>query len=143
MDAESMRKEMLRFYEAFNSRDLDSVADMVADDFVDHEVPEGLPNGFEGAKQYLGMFVGAFPDVRFEARDVIAADNLCAARIRTTGTHQGDFLGMPASGRKIDVESGDWVRFNDEGKAVEHWGYTDNLVLMQQLGAIPEDPLQA
>lgn len=140
MDSETMRKEMLRFYDAFNRRDLDSVSDVVADDFVDHEIPDGMPSGFEGVRQFLGAFVAAFPDMKFEPLEIIATNNNVAARLRTTGTHEGEFFGIPATGRKIDVESADWVRYNDEGKVVEHWGYTDNLKLMQQLGVMPEDP---
>lgn len=60
------------------------------------------------------------------------------AHIVMSGTHEGEFLGIPASGRRLDVPTVDRIRIRD-GRAVEHWGVTDNLLMMQQLGVIPEE----
>lgn len=54
------------------------------------------------------------------------------------GAHQEDFMVIPATGKKIDVDGVDIARFRD-GKAVEHWAYYDELGMMRQLGVIPED----
>ena len=62
------------------------------------------------------------------------------ARVRATGTHEGEFMGMPATGRSADVQLIDIIRFGDDGLAHEHWGVFDELAMMQQLGAIPETP---
>jgi predicted ester cyclase len=59
-------------------------------------------------------------------------------RVRITGTHEGEFMGVPPTGKRIDVQGIDIVRFGDDGKAVEHWGVTDAMTMMQQLGAVPE-----
>jgi steroid delta-isomerase-like uncharacterized protein len=134
------RKTLMQFYDAFNRHEVDGFDDLVADNVVDHEVPEDFPAGLEGIKQYLSMFMAAFPDIRFEPLEVIVEGNWASARGRSTGTHKGEFLGIPATGRSFDVEFSDWVRFDDNGRAVEHWGYSDNLKLMQQLGVIPENP---
>jgi predicted ester cyclase len=56
------------------------------------------------------------------------------------GTHSGEFMGIPASGKTVEVPLADFFRVNDEGRVAEHWGVIDNLVMMQQLGVIPEEP---
>ena len=55
-----------------------------------------------------------------------------------SGTHQGEFMGIPATGKRIEVPSADFVRFNSDGLCAEHWGVFDGAVMMQQLGLIPE-----
>ena len=62
------------------------------------------------------------------------------ARLRFTGTHEGDFMGVPASGKRVDVQLIDITRFGDDGLAHEHWGVMDALAMMQQVGAIPDGP---
>ena len=57
-----------------------------------------------------------------------------------TGTHRGPFMGMPATGKRVEVTLIDIIRFGDEGRAREHWGVVDQLAMMQQLGAIPAGP---
>jgi len=69
---------------------------------------------------------------------MLAEGDRIVARVRFTGTHDGDFIGIPASGKKIDMETIDIVRVADS-KAAEHWGVTDNMKLMQQIGAVPEE----
>jgi predicted ester cyclase len=71
------------------------------------------------------------------AEDVLVSGDTAVARVRATGTHQGEFLGMPATGRRIDVPVIDIMRFGDDGLVREHWGLFDSLGMMQQLGAIP------
>jgi steroid delta-isomerase-like uncharacterized protein len=139
MDGEIARKSLLRFYDAVNRHDPDGFDDLMAPGFVDHEVPEGFPEGPEGAKQYIGSMMTAFPDVHFEPLDTAVEGHNISARARMTGTHTGEFLGIPATGKSVDLEFCDWVRFDDDGRAVEHWGYADNLKLLQQLGVVPEN----
>jgi predicted ester cyclase len=62
------------------------------------------------------------------------------ARVQFTGTNDGEFMGMPATGRSVSVEAIDIVRFDADGRAVEHWGVLDQLGLMTQLGASPGPP---
>ena len=85
------------------------------------------------------MFRAAFPDVTFEVEHMLGEGVFVAARARCHGTHQGEFMGVPASGRPIDVEVFDLVRF-DGGLAVAHWGAFDAMTLMQQIGAIEPPP---
>ena len=68
---------------------------------------------------------------------MIVEGNKVVARVRLTGTHHGEFLGVPATGKRVDVQLIDITRFGEDGLAHEHWGVTDALGMMQQLGAIP------
>jgi len=72
-----------------------------------------------------------------EPLDVLSSGDKVVARVRATGTHQGEFMGIPASGKSFDVQLIDIIRFDDDGLAHEHWGVFDALAMMQQLGAIP------
>ena len=128
---------MRRMYELISAGDIDGFGDLIADDFVEHE--EALP-GFEpskeGVKQFFHMYRAAFPDLGWSRWTSFSGDKV-VARVRATGTHQGDFMGMPASGKSVDVQLIDIIRFGDDGLAREHWGVFDALKMMQQLGAIP------
>jgi len=89
---------------------------------------------------FFRMYIAAFPDLRMNPEDVIASGDKAVARGKATGTHQGEFMGMPPTGRQVDVQFVDIIRFGDDGLAREHWGVLDQLAMMQQLGAIPEGP---
>jgi predicted ester cyclase len=83
------------------------------------------------------MYRAAFPDLRMEAEDVLASADKVVARVHATGTHQGEFMGIPATGKSVDVQVIDIMRFGADGLVHEHWGLFDALGMMQQLGAIP------
>jgi steroid delta-isomerase-like uncharacterized protein len=125
-------------YERINEHDLDGFAAFIAGDFVEHEVAPGLAPTKEGVRQFFTMYIAGFPDLRFEVEDLVASGDKVVGRFRATGTHDGDFMGMPATGKRVSVEGIDIIRFGDDGLAHEHWGVFDALGMMQQLGAVPE-----
>jgi predicted ester cyclase len=84
--------------------------------------------------------MAAFPDLRMVPEDVIASGDKVVARVRVTGTHNGAFMGMSPTGRRVEVQLIDIIRFGADGRAREHWGVSDQLAMMQQLGAIPAGP---
>ena len=84
-------------------------------------------------------FRQAFPDYQITIHDVIVEGDKVVTRKTFYGTHQGDWMGVPASGRKIAFGGIDIVRFAGD-KVVEHWGQFDMLTLAQQIGAIPPAP---
>jgi len=127
-------------YDRINTGDIDGFGDLMADDFVEHEQTPGLEPTREGVKQFFQMYRAAFPDLRFDAEDVLASGDKVVGRVRVTGTHRGEFMGMPATGKSIAVQAVDIVRFGDDGLAHEHWGVFDALTMMQQLGAVPAPP---
>jgi predicted ester cyclase len=75
--------------------------------------------------------------MRMDVEDVIASGDKAVARVLITGTHKGPFMGLPATGKTVVVNLIDITRFGDDGLAREHWGVSDQLALMQQLGLIP------
>jgi len=126
-----------RMYDLLSAGDIDGFGNLLADDFVEHEETPGLEPTKEGVKQFFHMYRAAFPDLRMEPQDVVASGDKVVARARATGTNQGEFVGMPATGKSVDVQLIDIIRFGDDGLAREHWGVFDALGMMQQLGAIP------
>ena len=126
-----------RFYDLINAGDVDGFGELLADDFVEHEETPGLAPTKEGVKAFFRMYIAAFPNLRMDPEDVLASGDKVVARIRATGTHEGEFMGMPATGKSIDVQAIDIVRFDDDGLAHEHWGVFDVMGMMQQLGVVP------
>jgi steroid delta-isomerase-like uncharacterized protein len=131
---------MRQFYDRLNAGDVEGFSALIADDLIEHEEVEGLPQTKEGVIQFFEMFRAAFSDLRMEAEDIIEGGDKAWARIRITGTNDGEFMGMPATGKSVDLQAVDIVRFNAEGTAAEHWGVTDTMTMMQQLGVVPEGP---
>jgi predicted ester cyclase len=74
-----------------------------------------------------------------EVREMLADDDLVAVRVIATGTHEGEFMGMSSSGRRIEVQVFDIFRIRD-GQVTEHWELMDAMTMMQQLGGTPEFP---
>jgi steroid delta-isomerase-like uncharacterized protein len=131
-----------RFYEeCLCNGNLDAIDELVTDDVIDHEALPGQPEGKEGVVFFINMMRGAFSDLNATIGQSLESGDLASAQVKITGKHTGDFMGVPASDKTFEVESIDIIRVED-GKCAEHWGVTDNMSLMQQLGAIPE-PAQA
>jgi steroid delta-isomerase-like uncharacterized protein len=131
---------MRRMYGLLNAGDVDGFGEFMADDFIEHEVTPGFEPTKEGVKALFHMYIAAFPDLRMEPEDVLVSGDKAVARVRGTGTHQGELMGMPPTGKSVDIELMDMMRFGEDGLVHEHWGVTDALKMMQQLGAIPEGP---
>lgn len=129
-----------RFYDLINAGDIDGFGALLADDFIDHEELPGLAPTREGVMDFFRMSRAAFPDMRMDVEDVVASDDKVVARVGFSGTHQGEFMGIPATGKRVDVQMIDIMRLGDDGLAHEHWGVMDSLAMMQQLGALPEGP---
>ena len=122
--------------EVFNQKNLAYIDELYTSDVVDHSAPPGLPPGIEGYRLKLGMFTNAFPDLHLAYEHVIVEGDMVAGRFTLTGTHQGDFAGIPATGKQISVTGHDFGRVVN-GKLAEHWVEMDTLGMMQQLGVIP------
>jgi steroid delta-isomerase-like uncharacterized protein len=106
-------------------------------DFFDHTNPPGMQRGLEGHNAIVRLFRAAFPDQWWQIEDLIAEGDRVVARTTMRGTHDGDFFGIPASGRAVTLTGVHVIRIAD-GKIVEHWGSNDDLGLMRQIGALPE-----
>ncbi len=118
-----------------------SVIDQViAPDFVNHTAPPGVPPTREGGRQLMALFRAAFPDGHMTIEDMLAEGDKVVTRKTFHGTHQGEFMGIPPTGRQVAIQVIDIVRVV-EGQVVEHWNAVDNLGLLQQLGVIPAPSL--
>ncbi len=106
--------------------------ELVSDDFKDHAGPGGAPAGREAAFTFFTMFRSAFPDVKVVVHDQFAERDAVITRKSYQGTHSGDFMGMPASNRFVDISVIDIIRLRD-GKQIEHWANADMFGLMQQI----------
>lgn len=136
MSAEQNKALIRRgFEEGMNQHNLSVFDGLLAPNYVNHNMPAPAP-GPEGMKQVLAMFLTAFPDFQVTIEDAIAEGDRVATRGTWRGTHKGDFMGIPATGKSVSVSYCDIWRF-ENGKAVENWVQMDMLGLMQQLGVAP------
>jgi steroid delta-isomerase-like uncharacterized protein len=124
-----------RMYDLINAHDIDAFGEFLADDFIEHEeLPAGGPTR-EGVKAFFRMQIAAFPDFAMTMQDVVDGGDKVVARARFTGTHEAEFMGIPATGRPVDVQLIDIMRFAGDGLVHEHWGVFDAMAMMQQLRA--------
>lgn len=134
--SEENKAVVRRFNEVFETGDLSILDEILASNFVDHNpFPEQAP-GPEGMKELIGMMRATFPDLALTTEDMIAEGDKVVNRWSATGTHQGEFMGVPATGNKVTV-TGIAIDRVVDGKIVEHWEQFDTMGMMQQLGAIP------
>jgi len=131
-DANNIRRV---FEEAVNQRKFEVFDELFASTYVNHNMPTPVP-GPEGMKMVIGMFINAFPDFRVDVTDVVADGDYLSSYGRFSGTHQGDFQGIPATGKQIDATYVDIWRV-EEGKLIENWVNIDTMGMMKQLGVIP------
>ena len=124
-------------YELINAGDIARFGDLVADDYVEHQGGLGFPTTKEGMLDFFRALLTSFPDFRMNVEDLIADGDKTVARVRATGTHQGEFMAVPPTGTGVEVELIDIMRFDGAGLVCEHWGVADMLSLMQQLGVVP------
>ncbi len=138
MAAEQNKVLIVRFVEElFNRGNMGIVGEIFAPDFIEHEqLPPGIPNGREGVKVLTTMLRSAFPDFKATIDDILAEGDKVVIRMTWSGTHKGEFMGVPATGKRVSFGVIDIIRITN-GKLVEHWGQMDSMSLMQQLGAIP------
>ncbi|GIF47774.1 hypothetical protein Afe04nite_23130 [Asanoa ferruginea] len=126
-----------RFHNAVNSRDFDlnakTIDEVVDPDVIFHApVPMGV-GGQEAMKRVWTVLLRAFPDVHVSTEDVIVEGDKVVYRQTVTGTHQGEYRGIPATGRHVEYDEIFIVRFAD-GRIVEIWGVVDVLAQLRQLG---------
>jgi predicted ester cyclase len=120
-------------YGAINTGELDLLDKHVAADYAEHS--DGF-RGVEPFKQQISAFRAAFPDLHVEILEVVHDGDRFGSRTSITGTHTGDLMGIPATGRHITVEAVDLGRV-ENGQAKERWGGMNMFSLLTQLGVIP------
>lgn len=123
-----------RFAEIVNSGQLGRLGEAIAPDVVDHDPAPSQGPGPAGFQATFAAMAASFPDLRVAADAVVADEENVAIAYQLTGTHQGEFLGLAPTGRTIQVRGVQIGRFRD-GLLVERWGSSDQLGILQQLGA--------
>jgi len=121
-----------RFYTEISKGSMGIIDELVADNFVEHETLPGFSADKEGLKKFFATMRTAFPDLTFDVAFFVAEGDKVAAYLTMNGTHKGEFMGMAATGKTISVKAIDIIRIKN-GKAVEHWGVTDQMTMMEQI----------
>lgn len=123
------------FRELITEGEMTLVEELIAADFVDHRGPPGR----EGFTMGLAMVRAAFPDWSSTVDAIIVEGDTVAAMWTVRGTQRGEFMGIPASGRKVEMQEAGFLTFKD-GQLLEIRRVADELSLMRQLGVIPMGP---
>ena len=124
-------------FAAFNSGDLDNCSEFLTDDFIINIA--GMPfqmRGRDAWRDNAQVMLSAFPDVEARIEDIFSADDRVAVRLTMRGTHRGEFVGIPATGRTVDYTSIEIYR-TEGGKLAEEWISSDTATLMRQLTETP------
>lgn len=137
-DEASKNEALMREFsdEVMNKHNVAMIDSFVAPDYVEHCADPGYNPDRSGLKKSWEDFFKAYPDMREKINFMIADSNYVTVQFTMTGTNTGAVAGIPATGKKVSVDGVDIVRYKD-GKAVEHWGYMDEMKMMQQLGMMP------
>ncbi len=125
-----------RYFEAVNQHNLDALDEIFAADYIDHAAPPDQPPGPEGLKRFFAVMESGFPDFHVTLEDIIAEGDSVAARFTFHGTHQGEFMEIPPTGKQVTMSGIDIMRIKDS-RIAELWGHEDMLGMLQQLGVAP------
>jgi predicted ester cyclase len=125
------------FDEIINAGNLDVADELFSTDYVDHG-PMGEMRGVEAFKQLVGMWRAAVPDVHCTVEDWFESGRMAGWNVRVSGTHTGEMMGIPPSGKRFEYVTPNIGRFGDDGKAVEHWADQGMFQFLTQIGALPE-----
>ncbi|MGZ6299430.1 MAG: ester cyclase [Candidatus Limnocylindria bacterium] len=133
-------KQVVRRYKVgiLNSRDVDALDEIVGADYLDHAAFAGQAPGLEGLRQRV-RFLFATLDPHWTIHDMVAERDLVVIRWSHTGTHRGEFLGVPATGKRFTFRGIDVYRIL-AGKMAEHWNVVDALGFLQQVDGTRSSP---
>jgi steroid delta-isomerase-like uncharacterized protein len=115
---------------------LDVIDELVAPDYVGHDPAQPEMHGPEGIKEFITGYLAGFPDGRITIDGQLAEGDMVASRWTGRGTHQGELMGIPPTGKQVTV-SGITISRVKNGKVVEEWSNWDTLGMLQQLGVVP------
>lgn len=138
MSSKANKRLVRRLYEETDRSNLAALDEFFSAKVVDHDPPPlpGLKPGLEGIKQAFGVFTAAIPDGAHVIQDLFAEGDRVVARVTGSGTHTGELLGIPPTGKRLEM-TGIVIYRIERGKIVERWAQHDVLGLMQQLGVLP------
>jgi steroid delta-isomerase-like uncharacterized protein len=124
--------------ELFNRRNVAAVDEFLAPEYVLRTAPEGTPSGRDAVREYIAAYLAGFSDLRITIDELLASGDKVIGGFTFAGTHDGELFGIPATGRRISVRQIAIYRIQGD-RVVEEWEVSDQLSLMQQIGAIPAE----
>ena len=136
MSEENVRLVKRLDEEVFNQGRLDAADELLAPDFVDHNPMPDTPSGPEGMKRMAENVRSWFSDPEVVDEELIASGDKVVHRWRQAYSHSGEFMGIPATGQRVEIEGIEIWRVAD-GKLAERWGLVDAVGILAQLGAVP------
>ena len=142
MSLEANKALVLRFVEEVQSQHKLTAVDEIMDpNMIDHYAQPSSLNSVEAFKKVFSGFIAAFPDLKAVIHNQVAEGDKVVTHKTFHGTHKGEFMGIPPTGKKIAIELIDIFRIAG-GKLVEHWAIADMMSVMQQLGVLPSPSQQ-
>jgi predicted ester cyclase len=137
---ENKEKARRMLEEAFGQGKLEVVEEILDPAFVcyDPNSESGAVWGVDTIKQEIEWFRNAIPNLTYTVEDQVAEGDKVVSRYTATGTHQGEFFGVAATGNRIEMSGIQIDRFDENGRMVEEWPEYDLLGAMKQMGAVPE-----
>jgi steroid delta-isomerase-like uncharacterized protein len=124
------------FEDVWNRKNLGAIDDLIAADYIHHDPNSSVAGGIDGYKQFVDLYMSAFPDAYFTIHDAFTEGQNEVTRWTVAGTHEGELAGIPRTGRSISVTGISIARIAN-GKIIESWNNWDALGMMQQLGVVP------
>ena len=140
MRADSVKNTNIENYrkvtDMMNSGKMDDLGKYISDNYTEHQMMPGQKPGIAGLKEMMTGMKAAYPDMKFTINHITADSNMIWALSTMTGTNTGSMMGMPPTGKAINVQAVDVIRL-ENGKAVEHWGFMEEKKMMEQMGMMP------
>ena len=140
---DSTKEKAIENYKAvaamFASGKTDDLGKYVDSNMVDHTPDPGAKQGLAGLKEMIAGMRAGFPDLKMTVKDITADNGLIWAHVNMAGTNTGPMMGMPPTGKKMDINGVDIIKITN-GKATDHWGYYQERLMMEQMGMMPPHP---
>lgn len=140
-DIEQMRESEERMVEeVWNEGNMDVLEELTAEDYVGHWFSmEGGDTDRDGLREFIEEVRTGFSDFHMDVEFMVAEDDMITVGFTTSGTHDGEFMGIPATNVDPGETPGIMVHRIEDGKIVEGWATWDALGMMQSLGLVPEE----
>lgn len=133
MSIETNKQMMLKFVEFINTANEELSKVLISEDAIFYAPTNPEPyKGPSGYMEVLAMMRGGFPDIRWEIEEMVAEGDMIAVLFTLQGTHQGNFFGIPPTGKKVNVNAMNFYYFVN-GKIVKEYGQPDIFGLLQQI----------
>ncbi|MEK6220632.1 MAG: ester cyclase [Chloroflexota bacterium] len=133
--SEAAEKLLDGILDAWNSKNVEKLTEYHLESWINHSAPDGM-NDLASLQGMFALFTSAFPDLEMAIPKSIVDGDQVSYMYTISGTHTGDFMGIPASGKEINFQGMTMLNM-DAGRCTEAWGVLDMMGLMQQIGAIP------